>query len=538
MRIDLKSKKLNIIVLVVVIIITLLCASFYCAGSDIKADEVFSMGFANNTEGFLFMTRGVCDVHSIDGWLSTDFFRNYFGVESGEGFSFVQIYRNVRHDVHPPAYFMILNAVSTLCGGEPSALPGSIINVIVSLIMVYVLFLIGKKLYDNPLFAMLIPLMWVGSYGAMDSIQYIRMYLSFSTIVVIEVYLSMLLMEGKKNNTIYVLIGLFAYVGTLTHYYFYVAFFFIAVYVVVWHVRLKEYKGLAKYIGILAGFEIISVCMWPYVYNHILHSDRGEQAMGNLANANMNYYIDHLKGFAKTYNNEVFNGYGQYIVTVLLVLLIVSVLLTKCGNNTEPSTRVTGLKTNLGLITFTTVGYFLVLFKVSYSYRWLYVSPTFALVDIIIVTVIVYIFRHSNKILAHVTLLATLAIIAWAMMSLLASSLGERAMSVQRYDSKKEIFDGRQVFFIYDDWSDTIDNQSFYLMNAEYICFVDSKDIENFDWEEQIRKCPGDTSELIFMISNANGKSDEEFEDIISAFDNKNHECVWVDNYLIQYVER
>lgn len=539
MKIDLQSKKANILILALVLVLALMSSIFYCLGGDFGSDEVFSVGFANNTEDFLFMTRSVCDNYSTDGWLDSEFFRDYFGVEKGEGFSFVPIYKNVRDDVHPPAFFMLLNAVSTICGGKPSTLPGDIINVVAALVMTLVLYQIGRKLFDSPLLAAIVPILWIGSAGASDGIQYIRMYLPFSVIVVIEIYLSMLLLEGKKNTWIYVLIGVFSFVGTLTHYYFYVAFFFIAAFMTVWYLRNKTYKEMAKYLGFLAGFEVLSVTIWPYVVKHLLFSDRGEQAMGNLKSGDLNYYAEHLKGFAGTYNDEVFNGMGQFIVPVLIVTLMICAFLSNKRKVNNVDAKPSKINSNmLGLVCVTAIGYFLVLFKISYSYRWHYVSPTFALIDILIAAVVVYIYRNSQKAVAYALIAITFVMSFAGNGWLIKTSIDKGHFLTERDNAKNAIVANRQVFFIYDDWSDTIDNQSMYLMNADNICFIQSDEIDDTNWEELLDKCPGDTSEIVFMVSDYNQKADEEFERIIDNIQYDSGNCVWKDTYVVQLIYR
>lgn len=538
MKIDLQSKKANILILVLVLALTLFCSVVYCRGGVFAGDEVFSLGFSNNTEDFLFMTHDVCESYSTDGWLDSDFFRSYLGVEKGNGFSFVSIYRNVRDDVHPPAFFMLLNAVTTIVGGKPSELPGDIINVMAALVMSFVLYQIGKKLFGNSLMAAIVPLLWIGSVGACDGIQYIRMYHTFSVIVVIEIYLSMLLLEGKKDTWLYVLIGLFSFVGTLTHYYFYVAFFFIAAYMTIWYLRNKSYREMAKYLGVLAGFEALSVLLWPYVIKHLLFSDRGEQALGNLKSGDLNYYAEHLKGFAGTYNEEIFNGMGQFIVPVLIIALIVCAFISKKKAEGEKKAFEKTATSMICLVGVTAVGYFLVLFKISYSYRWHYISPTYALIDILLAAAVVYIYRNSKKIVASATIVIAIILLIVRTGLLMGSNIEKSHMWVERDNAKNAIVANRQVFFIYDDWSDTIDNQSMYLMNADNICFIQSDEIDDTNWEELLDKCPGDTSEIVFMVSDYNQKADEEFERIIDNIQYDSGNCVWKDNYLVQLIYR
>lgn len=73
--------------------------AIYGYGASIHGDEYFSIGFANNTEEFLFVTQGNIDKCGTDGWLIGNFYMT--SVQPGEGFAIMSIHRNVRQDVHP-----------------------------------------------------------------------------------------------------------------------------------------------------------------------------------------------------------------------------------------------------------------------------------------------------------------------------------------------------------------------------------------------------------------------------------------------------
>lgn len=107
------SDKIYKISFVLVCFITLLVYGISCYGASIAGDEYFSMGFANNTQDFLFLSKGLVERYNADGWLPGQIMYKYLAVQSGEKFSIIEIYRLVREDVHPPLYFMILNILSS-----------------------------------------------------------------------------------------------------------------------------------------------------------------------------------------------------------------------------------------------------------------------------------------------------------------------------------------------------------------------------------------------------------------------------------------
>ena len=113
LKIKKKNNKLYVIVGSVLIIIAIIYMSISCYGASISGDEYFSIGFANNTKDFLFLSPGAIERYGDEGWIDGEFLHDWLSVQPGEQFSIMQIHRNVREDVHPPLYFMLLNGISS-----------------------------------------------------------------------------------------------------------------------------------------------------------------------------------------------------------------------------------------------------------------------------------------------------------------------------------------------------------------------------------------------------------------------------------------
>ena len=531
-----ENNRIHVLIIVLLVVLGIVVSSMYTYGDDIRADEVFSLGFANNTRDFLFLTKAVCDEYSSDGWLSGEFIKEYFAVEKGEELAIMSIHRNVRNDVHPPLYFMLLNAVSSLWTGEYTVMPGHIINITIAAVMLVFLYLIGNRLLTNKLEAAMISVMWIGSIGAADSINYIRMYLALCTITVIVIYISMLIMEDNTGVILYIVSGMCVTVGTLVHYYFYIMFFFVLVYVSIWHISHKRYKRLAIYYGFVGLGEAISLALYPYAFKHMLFSDRGEQVQEHLANTDLNYYLEHAKGFAATINTEIFNGYAWIVLVVLLILFCVKVVRKK---NSRLQIFRDNSNNNLGLLVTVIVGYFAVLFKISYSYNWLYISLIYALVDIVLVCVIAYLCENLFNARGIIVLVVCIFIFsAIGVYISTTESLHKHEAAVVREENLNSYVKNNPVIFVYDEWENTLDNQNATLINADCIYFIKGCDLSDTKWDEIMNKCPTSTGEIIFYLS-AEVKDGERYVTECADLLGMNYSnCIWKDNYIISLLKK
>jgi len=526
-----RMKDNNYIALIFLLTITLLVSGIYCYCHNIIAsDEVFSVGFANNTRDFLFITKGVYEEYSENGWLSGEFINEYFSVQPGENFAIMSIHRNVRNDVHPPLYFMLLNFVSSFCVNKTSAVPGHIINILISAIMSLFLYLIGRKIFINRATSVLAPLLWLFSLGGENSIQYIRMYLALCTLCVICVYISICIMENEFKYYLYVFMGVLVTIGTLTHYYFYIFAFFAIVYVSIWHVKEKYYKRLGLYYFFLAIGETISFVLYPYVIKHLLHSDRGEQVKQNLAETDMKYYLDHIWGFVDTFNKELFNGYGLVCITFFIILLILKAI-TKKEN--ERQLFFDSTSRNIGLLITVTIGYFIVLLKISYSTRWHYISPVFALLYILLVAGILYLVSGFCKGEEFTNILCFLSAVISGVI-IISGAVKEGKGFDYKNIYLSEQLKKKDVIYIYDSWSDTLENQGTILLNAEKICFIAMDNVYEQDYETLMEYSDGLKNGICLYFSRQVEDIDNIHEYISGKLNVKESNCIWNnDNYVI-----
>ena len=466
-----------------VLMIALIVMIIYCSGDDLANDEVFSMGFANNVE-FLFMGQGVIESHSDNGWVSGDFIRSYYAVDEGERFNIINSVRQARDDVHPPLYFMLLNVMCSINPKDVSTFPGHLINVIVGIVMFIMVYLLSLWIMKDRWSAFVPVILLIGSTALQDEITYIRMYASLCVIVLIYMFLCLLLTDVKYDSKwLYIGLGLTTTIGTLTHYYYYVMCFSVAAVTYIILITQKRRKVRIKFFVCQLAGAAVSFCAYPYVFRHMLHSERGEQAMENLNSTDGAFYKDHLYGFANTYNEEIFNGRFFICMIILVILLTVAIVLSKLKKEDAKDDKVKSLNINGILITgVSSLIYWMILFKVSYSTRWLYISPTFApciiLLGVLLVSVLKSIFSKKGILIA--VILATIFCLAY-----LKESVPERMKMRDILETRERIIGytskNRDCIFIYDEWSTPHHGRDLELMKYDQVYFISADDFYESD---------------------------------------------------------
>jgi len=317
-------------------------------------------------------------------------------------------------------------------------------------------------------------------------------------------------------------------IGTLTHYYFYVFSFWAIAYVSLYFIRNKKYRSAFLYWGCIAIGELISLLAYPYVFIHILGSDRGEQVQQNLSNTSLSFYFEQLKGFIETFNSDVFNDCGNTIIVLVLILAIINAVRKRLNGNTGRIELDSKAKRNIGLITTCVLGYFIVLLKISYSSRWLYISPIFAPVVLLLVWLFETEIMTWKKKDICLVIICSLYIIAGAIIHI-EGCINEYRVYIGREMFLSEQVKGKQVFYIYNDITSTLGNQGTVLLNADNVAFISEAELESYDFAGMIERCPGNTEDVIFYFLDDIDMNNIDIDLLVKNLEVKNEKCIWND---------
>lgn len=533
------KNKLYIAICIAMLFISISIMAIYCSGDDIYGDEVFSIGFANNTE-LLFLTPGGMERHAVGGWISGDYIRSYYAVDEGESFNLIGCVRQARDDVHPPLYFMLLNAFSSFAPGKATPFPGHLINVIACTVLLVIIYLISLKITHDRIKSFIPVIIMLGTPALETEVTYIRMYAPLCAILLIYMYLCMLLTDKKYDRRpLYIILGLTTTIGTLTHYYYYIMCFFTALTATMILLKQKGIKSFIKFfISQLIG-AIVSFAAYPYVFRHMLHSERGEQAFENLGSTDKGFYLEHLKGFARTYNTELFNSHFLiYAIIIVMSVLVSAVFIKNRTNKTVDIVSKDSLKDALILIVPSLL-YWGTLFKISYSTRWLYISPTFA--PIILVLSLIFLWAvqtvFSKKSNAILFIIAIIVCTSYLVISI-PERVKMRDLLSSRMDVIKSTSDDRDCLFIYDEWSNPHYGRDLELINYDQIKFLSMDELYTTDLVSAFENRASNDNDLAVYIRTSIPDAQHVSEYIYEAFDGKDIKLISDDGFFIYNIDK
>lgn len=539
-----KRKIFEIIIITLLFSFAIVSFSVYGYGASIHGDEYFSIGFANNVEDFLFVTRGVIDEYGNDGWIEGEFLHDWLSVQPGEQFAIMQIHRNVRNDVHPPLYFMLLNFISSLFVDQVTLIPGYFINVCAQIVICIFLYLISGKIFVNKWLAYVPPLFWAASNAASISTTYIRMYGPLCALCLICLYLHLEFLEKEKTpKYLYILLGACTTIGTLTHYYYYIWLLVIVLITVCICIYRKEIKRMFLYgVSLFLG-EVVSLAAYPYMFKHLLFSERGTQVQQNLANTDWEYYKEFLGQFKYTINRYVYMSRFHIVFYSLLALLLVAILCKFIGlkKDKEMSEQKTFIEKN-GLFNFAIVailalGYFLILFKISYSANWIYISPIFALLVILTVGVFAFVLsRITPRYYAYVLFVFCAYCMVSGNFGSMKISISEHERIKMQHENIVSYSDECDVLFFYDEWNNLYDNEILELMEFDQIRAIPIEDMPVMDYKSvlDIREKRNDL--MLYIPTEVEGYQDK-IDDVYKKIGGVNISLICEDDHAIYYVE-
>ena len=323
------SKKVYIPILIAIIILQILVGVYAANKKEyMHMDEAYSYGLMNYDK--ISITD---DEDFMAGWHDKQYFLDYLEVNSDEVTDLMPVYENQKNDVHPPLFYLLLRIAATFTVDNFTLWTGFIMNMIILAIASVTLFFIAKKLFKSPVYALLVTAVYATSMALMETTIYIRMYALSTLSILLFTYITMKIEENQKDGKIglkyLILTSLVLLMGGLTHYYFFIYVFGVYVYLLIKHIRRKEYKFLVKYTVTLAISAIIYLLIFPYAINHIFFGYRGIDATEPVT---LQSLIQGIKQYYREINKAVFNyGLPIYAIAVLVIFAVFKIREKRAG---------------------------------------------------------------------------------------------------------------------------------------------------------------------------------------------------------------
>ena len=460
-------------------------AIYFCIQkSGFHADEYYSYYSTELTKGLNVPENG---------WMQHDDYYDEFRVLKGEGFRYGLVKQIQSWDVHPPMYYWVLHTVCSMFPGTFTKWTGLGINLIFHGISLWLIMYltqlllmaidnrgstgskqeicgddsksdnssivaIGKKKDgDNgsgsticnsvrgylPVIVMAV---WGLSPESISEVVFIRMYAMLTMLILLTLIFHVKQMMRPQTdrlpiNEFVIPVAALTYVGFMTHYYYVVFLFFIALFFWIWRIReLRSSTGLTGDSVILQGASsenkadikrssgifgriiayplilviplILGYLTYPSCLGQIFRGQRGTQAIGSFADTSNTF--ERIRFFADVLSKQSFGG----LLFLWLVLIAFILLAAKVQNK-----KLIGIgcpECTMTLIA--TVCYFLIVSKTGLlmgdeSIR--YIMP---MCGIAVMLVLIYLVNISGQIRMRVS--SVTFIIAFIMLDIFGLSKG------------------------------------------------------------------------------------------------------------------
>ncbi|MBR6391103.1 MAG: hypothetical protein IKS16_07150 [Lachnospiraceae bacterium] len=290
-------------------VVTVMVAAVVCClnKQGMHEDEFYSYYSSNRTYGPV-----------LEDTVSRDTVMDELTVRDGEGFNYGLVREVQSWDVHPPVYYFILHSVCSLMPGVFSMWQGLWINLACLLISLILMVRLGDKLLPAPsvMTVCLGILAWGISAATLTGVVFIRMYM----LLTVWILAVTLLHLGKSDNKwFWPALGALTFCGFMTHYYFFIWLFFLAV---AWNIRemirtksirTTLYYGLTMIVSFGACY-----LFYPAFPAQMFRGQRGAQAAGNFFDIGNTW--ERIVFFAEKVNRIGFGGI-LWVLTGLVVIM-------------------------------------------------------------------------------------------------------------------------------------------------------------------------------------------------------------------------
>ena len=371
-----KHKKINpgyLICFLLLWTVQMAVSFFFCTQkTGFHEDEYYTYYSTARTNGF-YVNDGQ--------WMDREVYGNEFVVLPEQRFQYGLVKQVQSWDVHPPMYYWVFHTVASLVPGVFSKWIGLTVNLffhgINMILLSYLSFLIGVG--DRKL-ALSVTLFYGLSPAAMSGVVFIRMYEMLTTFVLLCAVLHIRAVKeraavrypsGERGDAALPVRGflipvmLVTYTGFLTHYYYFIFLFYLAVIFNIWLLwRDRHIWNCVRYAvsqGIALGLAVLT---YPSCLGQMFRGQRGAQATANFFDVSNT--IGRVRFFVDLMDRYVCGRLFWGLLSVILLSAIIA------GWRIRKASYVTGRRDDgrrLGaeyfILLFAIIGYFLTVSKTA-----------------------------------------------------------------------------------------------------------------------------------------------------------------------------
>lgn len=259
--------KKNLLLLLVLALVTATFLHFGRAKAGFFIDEIHTYGLSNSH--YAPYISDAVGGSLKDTVITRDELIDYATVNDGEIFDFASVYSNQIEDVHPPLYYFLFNAASSLVGENFSKWTGLVLDYIIFICSLLLLYRLALELYDGAsASALCVTALYGLSTMGISTAVYIRMYVLLVFFTVLLAFFALRLLRTEKSR--YCLyIGAVVFLGMMTQYYFVFYAFFLCASLCVYLLIKKKYSLLWKLAVCAAAGVGLMILAFPASIKHI-----------------------------------------------------------------------------------------------------------------------------------------------------------------------------------------------------------------------------------------------------------------------------
>ena len=371
------NKKIIIILIIIILIQVIYKIYIDYNKEDFFVDELYSYGLMNYKQAFIFEEDTF-----INNWHNKEYFDDYLTVSKDEAKDFSAVYKNQTEDYHPPFYYLLLRIMANFTIDSFTKWTGLILNIIIFVFCAIIVFLIGKKIFKNSIYAMLLVLGYGFSKFSTENTLFIRMY------QLLELQMLLISYWGinnyyKKNLNLknFICLIMLIVLGTLTQYYYIIFLLGICIVYIIKYIRKKQIKNLGKFILALIIAQILICVIFPkykdQLFSNSIRSSNTEIKIIKKIENN----IDRECKYLDILNKNMFGFEIKYLVYLIILLGIIILIINLVRKSKHKFTS----NKRISIIIVPTIIYWLAITLTSPYIDLRYILPIFVFILIIIV---------------------------------------------------------------------------------------------------------------------------------------------------------
>lgn len=202
MKMKTKNNRAIYILLFIILLLQLVRIIYVFAveKDGFHSDEIWSYGLANSYYQPYLYKDEYSSNKNMEKWLDGQVLRDYITVQENERFSYDSVISNMKKDLHPPFYFLILHTICSFFPDKFSKWYGFSINIFCFVVTQMFLFLLSEKMLKSKWKALAVIVLYGFSAAGVSVYIFIRHYSMAVMFITIAMYYHACLIECKEEN--------------------------------------------------------------------------------------------------------------------------------------------------------------------------------------------------------------------------------------------------------------------------------------------------------------------------------------------------